>query len=103
MRAVRFVDVPISEDRDIILEANQRIIGLAITNQGSVDITLAMGGQNAFKVLEPGSSTSYGDINGGSDIFYLTGNLKIESTDWANSGVVLTYTYDVTDQMENDC
>jgi len=104
MKAVKFVDVPVSENRDIQFEVRERIIGVSITNQGTVAIGVAMGGQNALKVIDAGADVSYGDVNGGADVFYLTGNLKIESTDWANSSVVLTYAYDVTEQIDQqDC
>ncbi len=110
MRAVRFVDVPVSENRDIIFEVAQRIIGVSVANQGTNDVNIAMGNQNAFKTLEAGADTEYGNIAGGSEVFYLTGNLKIEApgitdgTAWgANYSVVVTLAYDVTDQIENDC
>jgi hypothetical protein len=101
-KTVKFVDVPISEDRDIPFEVGQRIIGVSITNQGSQDITCAMGSNSAFKKVLANSDVSYGDINGGNEVFYLTGNLIIKSIDWPNSDIVLTYVYDTTGTQE-DC
>lgn len=109
MKLVKFVDVPVSENRDILFQGSERIIGISLTNQGTSDIKLAMGGSNAFKKLEAGADVAYGDNNGGSDVFYLTGNLKIvapgvaDGVGWAATfSVVLTIAYDKTD-TQADC
>ncbi len=107
MRLVKFIDVPVSENRDILFEPSQRIIGVAIINQGTNDVKIAMGSHNAFKVLEAGSDVAYGNINGGSEIFYLTGNLRIaadgfnDGQAWSSSySVVYTVAVDVTETEE---
>lgn len=107
MRAIQFVDVPISEDRNILFEVNERIVGISLTNVGSDDVSIAMGSDNASKLLEAGADIEYGNVHAGSDIFYLTGNLVIKKTDgtaWdANTKVVLTYAYDRTATIDQDC
>ena len=102
-KAVKFVDVPITEDRDIPFEIGDRIVGITITNQGSNTILVGMGSGNAPKQVPANSSVSYGDVNGGSEVFYLVGNLNIESPAWDSSSVVLTYAYDVSHTQENEC
>ncbi len=102
-KAVKFVDVPITEDRDIPFEVGDRIVGITITNQGGNTITVGMGSGGAPKQVPANSSVSYGDVNGGNDVFYLTGNLNIKSPAWASSSVVLTYAYDVSHTTQNDC
>jgi hypothetical protein len=107
-RYAKFVDVPISSDQDIPLP--ERLIGITITNQGSSDLLVSMGSQNPAKKVTAGSDVAYGDVNGGNDVTYITGNLVIKAqgeanpTAWgSNTDVVLTYCYDVTGTQQEDC
>ena len=103
MRAFRFVDVPISEDRDLPFELNQKILGITLINQSTAQaVTFAMGSQNPFVNLEAGASTSRGNINMGNDAGYLTGNLVIKSTDWSSTSLILVYCHEVVGD-QSDC
>jgi len=106
-RAVKFVDVPVSEDRNIPFEMNEKIMGISITNTGTDDVSVAMGSENAIKTLQANDSTEYGNASGGDSIFYLIGNLVIKKSDgtaWAaTTKVIITYAYDKTDFVQNDC
>ena len=107
------VDRPISADDDIQLNASDKLIGITITNQGTNDVYISMGSQNAVKIVAGGSDVSYGNINGGDDVTYMIGNLKIESptesdrSKWStDTNVVITYFYDQGQQQANaeeDC
>lgn len=100
-RVIEFVDVPVSENRDITFDPDQKVIGISLNNHGSVDINYSFGNNSLLQVLSPGDSVPHGNINAGGEPAYMRGTLSIESASgWATARLVIVYCYDRTEQQD---